>query len=114
MPDAIKKIVQDRLKETANDRQTAFDPSDMYLDDLKKNFGSVMMDSRNAANRSNKPIASQLAKGGNAQRIRILKHDDDDDDYEDEDDDDDDILGGRGSSATASAENTTTDNGDLR
>ena len=36
----------------------------MYLDDLKKNFGSVMMDSRNTASRSNKPIASQLARGG--------------------------------------------------
>ena len=62
----------------------------MYLDDLKKNFGSVMMDSRNTASRSNKPIASQLARGGpNGQNnIRINKDDDSDDD--------DDILAGGG------------------
>ena len=63
MPDEVKKIVQQRLKETAKEKEL-FDPSDMYLDDLKKNFGSVMMDSRNTASRSNKPIASQLARDG--------------------------------------------------
>ena len=63
----------------------------MYLDDLKKNFGSVMMDSRNTASRSNKPIASQLARGSSAghNNIRISKQDD-------SDDDDDDILAGGG------------------
>ena len=96
MPDEVKKIVQERLKETAKDREAAFDPSDMYLDDLKKNFGSVMsLDSRNtSANRSNKPIASQLAKGqtGSQQsKIRILSHADNENDSDE--DDDDDVLG---------------------
>jgi len=61
----------------------------MYLDDFKRNFGSVMMDSRNAASRSNKPIASELARGapsGNQNNIRIRKHDDSDDDDDEGDD----------------------------
>ena len=97
MPDEVKKIFQQRLEETAKDREAAFDPSDMYLDDLKKNFGSVMsLDSRNsAANRSNKPIASQLAKGpSNNSKIRVHRHNNDDNDSDEEDDDD--ILGRSG------------------
>ena len=78
--------------ETAKEKEL-FDPSDMYLDDLKKNFSSVMMDSRNTASRSNKPIASQLARNGpnghGHNNIRINKQQDDD-----SDDDDDDILAG--------------------
>lgn len=61
----------------------------MYLDDFKRNFGSVMMDSRNAANKSNKPIASELARGapsGIQNNIRIRKHDDSDDDDDEGDD----------------------------
>ena len=77
MPNEVKKIVQQRLQETAKEKEQAFDPSDMYLDDLKRNFGSVMlMDSRNTASRSNKPIATQLARrgdggGGHKNNIRI-------------------------------------------
>ena len=80
MPEEVRKIVEKRLKETAKDKEQAFDQSDMYLDDFKRNFGSVMMDSRNAASRSNKPIASQLARGGpnSSQNSRnSRKHDDD-------------------------------------
>ena len=49
-----------------------------------------MMDSRNNANRSNKPIASELAKGGptGSNNIRVSKDGDSDEE------DDDDILGG--------------------
>ena len=61
----------------------------MCLDDLHRNFG--MMDSRNTANRSNKPIASQLAKGGH-KNIRISRSGDSDED--DDEDDDDAILAG--------------------
>ena len=50
-----------------------------------------MMDSRNTANRSNKPIASQLAKGGH-KNIRISRSGDSDED--DDEDDDDAILAG--------------------
>ena len=66
----------------------------MYLDDLHRNFGSgMMMDSRNTANRSNKPIASQLAKGSssNHKNIRISRSGD-----SDEEEDDDAILAGGG------------------
>ena len=51
-----------------------------------------MVDSRNTASRSNKPIASQLAKGGGHghKNIRISKSGDSDDD----EDDDDAILAG--------------------
>ena len=56
----------------------------MYLEDFKKNFGA--MESRNAANRSNKPIASQLDKSGGKlasgirKNLRILDDDDSDED----------------------------------
>lgn len=82
------------MEETAKDREAALDSSDMYLDDLKKNFGSVMsLDSRNSANRSNKPIASGLAKGPG--KIRVQHHDNDKNDSDEEDDDDDDDILGR-------------------
>ena len=39
MPEEVKKIMEDRIKETESEKHKTFDPSDMYLDDFKKNFG---------------------------------------------------------------------------
>jgi len=60
----------------------------MYLDDFRKNFGTV--ESRNAANRSNKPISSALSRDNKitSGSIRVLN----DDDFDDDSDDDDAIL----------------------
>ena len=53
----------------------------------------MSLDSRNSANRSNKPIASGLAKGPG--KIRVQHHDNDKNDSDEEDDDDDDDILGR-------------------
>ena len=90
-------MVDERIEETAKERQKMdqFDPSDMSLDAFKKAIGS--QESRNVASRSNKPIASQLAKGASSHgRNQVDKDDSDDDDdilgraRDDDDDDDDD------------------------
>ena len=84
MPEEVKKIVQERLKQTSKEKDNANAKTDMYLEDFKKNFGA--MESRNAANRSNKPIASQLDKSGGKlasgirKNLRILDDDDSDED----------------------------------
>ena len=84
MPEEVKKIVQERLKETSKDKDSSNSKTDMYLEDFKRNFGA--MESRNAANRSNKPIASQLDKSGGKlasglrKNLRILDDDDSDED----------------------------------
>ena len=84
MPEEVKKIVQERLKETSKEKDNSSAKTDMYLEDFKKSFGA--MESRNAANRSNKPIASQLDKSGGKfatgirKNLRILDDDDSDED----------------------------------
>ena len=84
MPEEVKKIVQERLKQTSKEKDNTTAKTDMYLEDFKKNFGA--MESRNAANRSNKPIASQLDKSGGKiatgirKNLRILDDDDSDED----------------------------------
>ena len=60
MPEAVKKMLEQRLEETAQDRKQQFNPSDMSLEQFKKNFGQ--QESRNSASRSNKPIQTELAK----------------------------------------------------
>ena len=88
MPESVKKILEQRMEETAKDKQQQFNPSDMSLDQFKKNFGQ--QESRNSASRSNKPIQTELAKRTDStvkQQIRILSGN------EEGSDDDDEILG---------------------
>ena len=80
------------MQETAKEREVQnFDASDKYMDQFKKSMmGSSMAESRNAAKRSNKPIQSDLAKGGsktNSNNIRILYDTQGDSDEDEEDDD---------------------------
>ena len=45
MPEEVKKMVEERMKETEKDKGPD-ESSDLYLDDFKKNFGAKL-ESRN-------------------------------------------------------------------
>jgi len=78
MPQEVMQIVKQRMQETAKDKTQHLNASDMYLDDLKRNFAST--ESRNAVKNGNVPIVSKLAKG--CDKLRIITDDDSDEDYD--------------------------------
>ena len=97
MSDDVKKIIEERMKETAKQKDDQFvDHSDMYMAQFKNNFGQ--MESRNSVGRQS------IGKGGpkkNTTKLTIKSGNGDEDDSDEDDDWQKESFGKRGGGGLA-------------